>query len=78
MNDCTCGAPRKQFWLWRDGNGTLHASHFRPTNGLVRSVLAVTARDALLPLLNSGHPRHRVTDADDPGADWLGRCTAQA
>lgn len=78
MENCICGADRKQFWLWRDGNGTLHASHFRPTNGLERSVFAATARDALLPVLGGGVPRHRVNDVDDPQVLWDGRCTATA
>jgi hypothetical protein len=74
VDTCTCGAGRKRFWLWQDGNGGLHASHFPPSSGLVRSVVAATARDALLPLLGNGTPRHYVNDADDPGVQWLGRC----
>lgn len=78
MEECTCGVSLKQFWLWRDGNGSLHASHFRPSTGLERSVFAVTARDALLPLVGAGVPRHRVNDADDPALQWPGRCAATA
>jgi hypothetical protein len=68
----------KQFWLWRDSNGSMHASHFRPTVGLERTVFAVTARDALLPVLGNGTPRHLVNDADDPSVQWAGRCAITA
>jgi hypothetical protein len=78
LEQCTCGVARKQFWLWRDGNGGLHASHFPPSSGLERSVIAATARDALLPLLGTGVPRHGVHDAEDPSVHWPGRCAATA
>ena len=78
LEECTCGIERKQFWLWRDGNGDLHASHFCPSIGLERSVLAVTARDALLPILGRGTPRHSVSDLADPAAQWQGRCAVTA
>lgn len=75
MERCSCGVDRKQFWLWNDVNGVVHASHFPPSSGLVRSLIASTARDALLPL-GGGVPRHRVSDADDPRVQWDGRCAA--
>lgn len=77
MHSCECGMDRRQFWLWRDTHGTLHASAFRPTSGTVRSVFAVNARDALLPLEGSV-PKHAVHDVDDPAISWDGRCTQVA
>jgi hypothetical protein len=77
MDSCGCGVERRQFWLWRDAHGTLHASAFPPTSGTVRSVFAVNARDALLPL-DGGVPKHAVQDADDPATSWDGRCTQVA
>jgi hypothetical protein len=76
--ECTCGVSLKRFWLWRDGNGSLHASHFCPSVGLERSVFAVTARDALVPVLGTGVPRHRVNDAENPAIGWPGRCAVTA
>lgn len=72
--NCTCGEALKQFWVWRDANGRLHASHFQPSAGLECSVFAITARDALLPLSGGGPPRHLVADARDATVTWLGRC----
>lgn len=74
MDTCTCGASWKQYWLWRDDAGVLHASSFQPTSGTERSVLATTVRDALLPLTNGGTPKHAVRDANDPSVLWEGRC----
>lgn len=76
--NCTCGAQLRQFWIWRDANGSLHASHFRPTTGLERSVMASTARDALLPMSAAGTPRHDVVDESGVGIAWHGRCSATA
>lgn len=76
--NCSCGVTLRQFWIWRDGNGTLHASQFPPSVGSERSVLAATARDALVPMARGGVPRHRVTDVDDPASIWDGRCAAAA
>ena len=73
METCSCGTPRKMFWIWRDDGGTLHASGFAPSTGLVRSVLAATTRDALLPI-SGGIPKHDVTDAEIPAVIWPGRC----
>jgi hypothetical protein len=75
VEDCTCGIERKQYWLWRDSKGDLHASHFPPSAGLERSVVAATARDALLPIQGNGMPRHSVSDLTDPAVQWQGRCT---
>jgi hypothetical protein len=74
VSPCACGAERRKFWLWRDGDGVLHASGFAPTSGGIRAVFAATARDALLPLQDGGVPKHAVTDAEDPSASWDGRC----
>jgi hypothetical protein len=74
MDSCDCGVARRQFWLWRDTNGTLHASAFRPTTGAIRSVFAANARDALLPF-DGGIPKHAVQDVDNPSVFWEGRCT---
>lgn len=62
--------------MWRDTGGGLHASSYRPTNGTVRAVLAATARDALLPIVDGHTPKHGVWDADDMTTTWEGRCTA--
>ncbi|HEX8919683.1 MAG TPA: hypothetical protein VF898_14360 [Chloroflexota bacterium] len=61
------------YWIWRDGAGALHASGFAPSSGFVRSVIAVTARDALIPI-SGGTPKHDVTDAAAPAVVWSGRC----
>lgn len=74
MNNCTCGSDRRQFWLWRDSNGELHASRFAPTTGAVRAVYATTARDALWAASNVRQPKHDVHDVDDSQAYWEGRC----
>ena len=76
METCSCGATLRKFWLWRDVNGTLHASGFAPSAGSVRVVFAATARDALLPLTGGGVPKHAVSDVDDATARWDGRCAA--
>jgi hypothetical protein len=76
MSSCTCGSDRRQFWLWRDSNGELHASRFAPTNGAVRSVYATTARDALWAASNGRQPKHNVHDVEDEGNYWEGRCGA--
>ena len=73
MENCSCGAARRQFWVWRDANGVLHASSFKPTTGEVRALIASTARDALLPL-DGRTPKHLVEDAQDPAIRWEGRC----
>lgn len=74
MSSCACGIDRRQFWLWRDGNGELHASRFAPTNGVVRAVYASTARDALWAVSNGRQPKHDVHDVDDERQNWGGRC----
>jgi hypothetical protein len=74
MSACTCGVDRRQFWLWRDGNGVLHASRFAPTNGEERSVFAATARDALWAGTDGRQPKHDVNDAADGSRVWTGRC----
>jgi hypothetical protein len=76
VEDCACGAPRRKFWIWRDGNDVLHASAFAPTTGGVRAVIAATARDALLAVTGNGTPKHQVHDADAPSQVWEGRCQA--
>jgi hypothetical protein len=76
MENCDCGAKRRQFWLWRDSGGQIHASGFAPGLGVVGTVWASTARDALVPLLGNGRPRHTVTDGENPGRMWPGRCAA--
>jgi hypothetical protein len=78
MESCECGMDRKKFWLWRDSNGEMHASRFPPTQGAVGSVIAATARDALLSGTNGNKPKHYVRDADNPGLIWEGRCKATA
>lgn len=75
MENCPCGEERKQYWLWSDTNGGTHASRFVPTSSIIRSVLAVTSRDALLSATDGRTSRHRVTDADDPNVWWEGRCS---
>ena len=74
METCPCGVERRQFWLWADTNGGVHASRFVPTSGHIRTVYAATSRDALLSGLQGRPPRHRVTDAEDPSKIWSGRC----
>jgi len=74
LDTCLCGTAWKQFWLWRDSTGALHASSFPPSNGIERTVLAATVRDALLPLTDGGTPKHAVRDASDPNILWEGRC----
>lgn len=76
MSNCECGIDRRQFWLWRDSNGELHASRFAPTNGAVRSVYAATARDALWAASNGRQPKHDVQDVDDERQNWQGSCGA--
>ena len=78
MTSCSCGVERKTFWLWRDNDGVLHASGFRPSQGTVRAVLAATARDALLPMQDGAVPKHTVTDVDDSTIFWDGRCSKVA
>jgi hypothetical protein len=75
--DCTCGVELKQYWIWRDENGALHASHFPPTSGLERSVLAATAREALIPFTSASSPRHQVVDANDLSIGWGSRCASE-
>ena len=75
MDECTCGISRKQFWLWRDTNEELHASAFKPTQNVERSVYATTVRDALVSQLGGQMPKHRVTDADNATVFWEGRCS---
>lgn len=72
---CACGVELSQFWIWQDANGRRHASHFQPTAGLERSVLAATTRDALLPVAEGAAPRHQVMDVDNRGMVWPGRCS---
>jgi hypothetical protein len=74
LQTCTCGAELRTFWLWQDAEGGLHASGYRPTAGTVRTVLAATARDALLPV-DGRMPKHGVWDVDNPNASWEGRCS---
>lgn len=74
MEDCSCGARRRLFWVWEDANGVLHASGFNPSSGKVRAMVAATARDALLPVTGERPPKHQVHDADDPSQMWDGRC----
>ncbi len=74
VDTCSCGVARKKFWIWADDNGVMHASHFAPTAGAIRAVLAATARDALLPTKDGAVPKHMVTDAEDPSVSWDGRC----
>lgn len=76
MDECSCGATRRRFWIWRDANEELHASSFKPTAGAVRCIIASTARDALLPILDGRVPKHDVQDADDSAILWEGRCAA--
>lgn len=78
LDNCNCGTGRRQFWLWVDSNGTPHASRFQPTMGTVRSVVAATARDALLTMTGGIAPKHTVYDVDDPNLQWVGRCQEQA
>lgn len=75
MSECACGAARRTFWIWRDANDSLHASGFKPSSGIVRSVVAATARDALLPVVEQRAPKHQVHDADDRAVGWEGRCS---
>lgn len=75
MNECACGAARRQFWVWSDSNGTLHASSFQPTSGVMHSVIAATAIDALLPETERRAPKHQVHDAENPKEGWEGRCS---
>jgi hypothetical protein len=74
VENCSCGASRRMFWVWRDSNDVLHASSFRPTSGSVQAVVASTARDALLPISDGRLPKHDVYDVDDPTVAWEGRC----
>lgn len=76
MNECACGEARRQFWIWEDAGGTLHASNFQPSSGAVRAVYAVTARDALLPIVERRAPRHQVHDVHEAGVGWEGRCAS--
>ena len=75
MNECACGASRRKFWVWRDSNEVLHASGFEPSSGIVQTVIAATARDALLPVAERRAPKHQVHDADDRTKGWEGRCS---
>lgn len=74
MDACSCGEARKQYWLWQDSHGILHASRFEPSSGVERSILAVNARDALMPFADGQTPKHDVTDVDNPQQVWEGRC----
>ncbi len=74
METCKCGITLREFWVWRDSYDRLHASSFPPTVGLVRALLASTARDALLPVTENQAPKHDVRDLDDAGLTWEGRC----
>lgn len=76
MENCSCGIRRKQYWLWRDTNGILHASGFEPSSGVERSIWAANAHDALLPFIEDGLPKHDVSDVDDANVVWEGRCAA--
>ncbi len=75
MNECACGVARRQFWVWRDSSDVLHASSFKPTSGAVQSVIASTARDALLPIAEHRAPKHQVHDGENPAIGWEGRCS---
>lgn len=76
MNQCACGMSRRKFWVWADAKGVMHASSFEPTSGTTRVMIAATARDALLPLVEKRAPKHQVHDADDMKVGWEGRCQA--
>lgn len=78
IEPCCCGQQRRRFWLWKDGSGGVHASRFEPTDGAFRTVLAATARDALLSFSGAPQPKHSVRDDQDPTAHWRGRCSAPA
>jgi hypothetical protein len=74
METCECGVARREFWLWRDAGGEMHASRFPPSNGGVRAVFAATARDALWSAVDGHTPKHDVTAVDDPTDVVKGRC----
>lgn len=76
METCTCGAPLRTFWVWRDSNDVLHASAFRPSAEPEQSLYATTARDALLPLSGDRAPKHDVRSVSDPSQVWDGRCVS--
>lgn len=76
MDVCPCGEKRRQFWLWQDKAGGMHASRFPPGTGAVRSVWAATARDALLVATQVAPPKHVVQDHDDAAQVWPGKCQA--
>lgn len=76
METCRCGVPLREFWLWEDENGILHASSFSPSQGAIRSVYASTSRDATIPFaLDPRVPKHDVRTLDVPAKTWEGRCT---
>jgi hypothetical protein len=76
LETCRCGIPLREFWLWEDGNGILHASSFTPSRPAVRSVRAATSRDATVPFgFDPRLPKHDVRDTADPSQQWEGRCT---
>ena len=75
MATCSCGTQLKEFWIWRDGERTPHASAFRPEIQAEASVLAASPRDAVTPLNAEPQPKHDVHSADDSRV-WAGRCQA--
>jgi len=74
MENCSCGVRRKQYWLWRDTHGILHEAGSHLGNSVERSIWAINARDALLPFIEDGPPKHDVSDVDDVNVVWEGRC----
>lgn len=56
----------------------MHASAFSPSAGAIMWVSAMTARDALRPLVGERRiPKHDVYNLDDRSEMWEGRCSAQ-
>jgi hypothetical protein len=78
LDSCACGVARRKFWIWRDGNEALHASAFPPSNGVVQTMIAATARDALVAAESIRAPKHQVHDADTSLQIWDGRCQEAA